>query len=167
MARARKTKAEKAEERNSRIPGRVKFATFVLVVLAIGGSVGVNYLKSPRGAVYLADKDVAQAYERAQLEATATLRRALETQNLRRNIRVVRGEKKADPAHPIMWDIPCDESTDLLAVNVALTEAIRSAGLVVRRSEEFDHGHRLVFDAGTQKYDTHRLTLRRAGGRER
>jgi polysaccharide deacetylase 2 family uncharacterized protein YibQ len=33
--------------------------------------------------------------------------------------------------------------------------------LVVRRSEEFDSGRRLVFDVGTNTLDTHRLTLRR------
>jgi hypothetical protein len=162
---ARKKKSDDKEPRNSRIPRRVKFATAVLIILALGGSIGVNYLKTPRGAVFLADHGIAIAYQRARRDAGNTLRRALETQNLRRNIQVVRDEPTAGAHAPVTWDIPCPEDTDLLAVNVALTEAIQHAGLVVRRSEEFENGRRLVFDAGTNKYDTHRLTLRRTGDR--
>jgi polysaccharide deacetylase 2 family uncharacterized protein YibQ len=61
----------------------------------------------------------------------------------------------------VVWDIPCDESTDLLMVNVTLTEAVEAAGAVVRRSEEADGGRTLVFQVGTGRVDTHRLTLRR------
>lgn len=160
MPRAR-SKSTDSESKPSRVPGSVKFVTVLLVILAVGGSIGVNYLKSPRGAVFLADRGAVMAYARVQKDAGTVLRRALESQGLRRHIRVVRDEKDASSKAPITWDIPCDESTDLLLVNVALTEAIQSAGLVVRRSEEFDAGRRLVFDVGTHTLDTHRLTLRR------
>jgi polysaccharide deacetylase 2 family uncharacterized protein YibQ len=53
----------------------------------------------------------------------------------------------------------CDEKTDLLKVNLALTEAVQSAGLVVRRSEEFDKAHRLEFEVGTRTLDTHKVIL--------
>jgi polysaccharide deacetylase 2 family uncharacterized protein YibQ len=101
------------------------------------------------------------AYARVQRDAGTALKHALETQGLRRNLRVTSDDTRASASHPIAWEIPCDESTDLLQVNVALTEAIQTTGLVVRRSEEFDNGRRLVFDAGTHTLDTHRLTLRR------
>jgi len=52
MARAKKSKDED-EPRSSRVPGSVKAFTFLLVVLAIGGSIGINYLKTTRGAVFL------------------------------------------------------------------------------------------------------------------
>jgi polysaccharide deacetylase 2 family uncharacterized protein YibQ len=158
MPRAKKTKSDDSDAKNSGVPGSVRFATALLVILAVGGSLGVNYLKTPRGAVFLADRGAVLAYARVQRDADRVLKRALETKALRRNIRVIPNEENRQP---IEWDIPCPEKTDLLEVNVALTDAIRSAGLVVRRSEEFDDGRRLVVDVGTQTLDTHRLTLRR------
>lgn len=158
-----KSKKDDSDSKPSRVPAAVKFVTALMLILAVGGSIGVNYLKSPRGAVFLADRGAHMAYARVQRAAGTALRHALDTQGLRRNIHVVRDEKHASDRAPIAWDIPCPESTDLLQVNVALTEAIEAVGLVVRRSEEFDHGRRLVFDVGTHTLDTHRLTLRRVG----
>ena len=157
----RKKSKSDDDAKPSRVPRTVKFFTVLLVILAIGGSIGVNFLKSARGAVFLADRGGVMAYTRVQRDAGVALKRALETQGLRRNLRVVGDETRATDANPIAWEIPCDESTDLLQVNVALTEAVQTAGLVVRRSEEFDSGRRLVFDVGTHTLDTHRLTVRR------
>jgi polysaccharide deacetylase 2 family uncharacterized protein YibQ len=160
MARSKKNKAD-SESKPGRVPGSVKLATALLVFLAVGGGIGVNYLKSPRGAVFLADRGAVLGYQRVQRDASQALRRALDAQGLRRHIRVVRDAAAASNQDPITWDIPCDEATDLLQVNVALTDAVEAIGLVVRRSEEFDNGRRLVFDVGTHRLDTHRLTLRR------
>ena len=165
MPRAKKTRSEKSEAKSSRVPVSVKFATVLLVILAVGGGIGVNYLKSPRGAVFLADRGAVLAYTRVQRDAGIALSRALQSQGLRRHIRVTRDETQASARAPITWDIPCDEKIDLLSVNIALTEAVQSAGLVVRRSEEFDDGRRLVFEVGSHTLDTHRLTLRRVSAR--
>jgi len=162
MPRSKKSKSKDSGAKHSGVPTSVKIFTAVLFVLAVGGGIGVNYLKSPRGAVFLADHGAFRAYERVQQSAGVTLRRALETQGLRRHIRVIRDEAAATERNPVTWDVPCPESTDLLRVNVALTEAVQAAGLVVRRSEEFDHGRRIVIDVGTQTIDTHRVTLRLA-----
>jgi polysaccharide deacetylase 2 family uncharacterized protein YibQ len=158
MPRTRKSKSEETDKKSSAVPTSVKFFTVLMVVLAVGGGIGVKYLKTSRGGVFLADHGAVMAYARVQRDASSALKGALETQGLRRNIRVIRG---AGDNKPITWDIPCVETIDLLQVNVLLTEAIQSKGLVVRRSEEFDDGRRLVFDVGTHKLDTHRLTLRR------
>ena len=123
-----KSKKEEPEKKPSRVPASVKFVTALLLVLAVGGSIGVNYLKSPRGAVFLADRGAHMAYARVQRDAGTALRRALDAQGLRRNIQVVRDEKDASDKAPITWDIPCAESTDLLQVNVALTETVQAAG---------------------------------------
>jgi polysaccharide deacetylase 2 family uncharacterized protein YibQ len=155
-----KSKKENSEAKPSRVPASVKFVTVLLLILAVGGSMAVNYLKSPRGAVFLADRGAHMAYARVQRDAGTALRRGLDSLGLRRNIRVVRDETHASDRAPITWDIPCPETTDLLQVNVALTEAVQAAGLVVRRSEEFDNGRRLVFDVGTHTLDTHRVTIR-------
>src|SRR5690349_11070537 len=162
MARAKKDQDED-EPKNSRVPGSVKAFTFFLVVLAIGGSIGINYLKTTRGAVFLTDHGGVLAYGRAQRDASRILKHALETQDLRRNVRVIQDAVKPDAKQRVEWDIPCDEKTDLLKVNVALSEAAEAAGLVVRRSEEFDKGKRLELEVGTHTLDTHRITLRLAG----
>jgi polysaccharide deacetylase 2 family uncharacterized protein YibQ len=162
MPRAKKSKSEESDSKTSRVPRSVKLFTAFLVILAVGGSIGVNYLKTPRGAVFLADRGGVRGYARAQRDADTTLKRALETLGLRRHIRVTGTVARGNQTKPIAWDIPCDDTTDLLQVNLALTEAIEAAGLVVRRSEEFDKGRRLVFEVGTHTLDTHRLTLRLA-----
>jgi len=161
MARAKNSKDD-TEAKSSRVPGAVKAFTFVLVVLAIGGSIGVNYLKTTRGAVYLTDHGAVLAYGRAQRDASRILKRTLETENLRRNIRVMKDAVKPEAKQPVQWDIPCAETTDLLKVNVALSEAAQAAGLVVRRSEEFDEGKRLELEFGTNTLATHKITLRLA-----
>lgn len=158
MARAKNSK-EDSETKNSRVPGSVKVFTALLVILALGGSIGINYLKTTRGAVYLTDHGAVLAYGRAQRDASRILKHALETEGLRRNIRVTRDATRPELKQAITWDIPCDENTDLLKVNVALSEAIESAGLFVRRSEEFEKGHRVEFEVGTQTVATHHLTL--------
>jgi polysaccharide deacetylase 2 family uncharacterized protein YibQ len=159
MARAKKSNSDDSDSKNSRVPGSVKLFTAFLVILAFGGSIGINYLRTPRGAVFLTDHGAVLAYVRVQRDASHILRQTLETQGLRRNIRVTRDVARAEKKQAVTWDIPCPETTDLLKVNVALTEAIQAAGLVVRRSEEFDHGHRIEFEVGTHTLDTHHLTL--------
>jgi polysaccharide deacetylase 2 family uncharacterized protein YibQ len=161
MPRARKTKDED-DPKNSRVPGSVKLLTFLLVVLAIGGSIGINYLKTTRGAVFLTDHGAVMAYGRAQRDASRILKHALETENLRRNVRVIKDAAQPEARQAVQWDIPCDENTDLLKVNAALSEAAEAAGLVVRRSEEFDKGKRVELQVGTHTLDTHRITLRLA-----
>jgi polysaccharide deacetylase 2 family uncharacterized protein YibQ len=161
MARAKKSKdEEESKSKPSRVPGSVKFFTFVLVVLAVGGSIGVNYMKTTRGAVYLTDHGAVLAFGRAQSDASRILKHALETEGLRRNVRVVKDAGSPEAKQAVVWDIPCDEKTDLLKVNVALSEAAQAAGLVVRRSEEFDKGQRLELQVGTNTLDTHKITLR-------
>jgi polysaccharide deacetylase 2 family uncharacterized protein YibQ len=162
MARGKKSKDEDEAKGSSRVPGSVKAFTFFLVVVALGGSIGVNYLKTTRGAVFLTDHGAVMAFGRAQRDASRILKHALETENLRRNVKVLRDAAKPELKQRIEWDIPCDEKTDLLKVNVALSEAAEAAGLVVRRSEEFDKGKRLELEVGTHSLDTHKLTLRLA-----
>ena len=69
MARKKNSK-EEAESKPSRVPSSVKVFTFILVVLAVGGTIGVNYLKTPRGAVYLTDHGAVLAYGRVQRDGS-------------------------------------------------------------------------------------------------
>jgi polysaccharide deacetylase 2 family uncharacterized protein YibQ len=145
----------KSSEKNAHAPQRVKLFVVLLVVLGLGGGAAVKFLQTTRGGVFLVDRGIESAVPRVQRDISVTLKRSLEVSGLRKRIRV------QSNAGPIVWDLPCDESTDLLLVNVALTEATRAVGAVVRKSEEEDDGHTLVFHVGTRTRDTHRLTIRR------
>lgn len=140
-----------------------RFAIALLVVFAVGGAVAVRFLQSTRGAVFLVDNGLESAYPRVQGDISIALKRSLERSGLRQRIRV-RDSSVATPAgpgRPLRWDIPCDESADLILINVALTGAIRQIGAVLRRAEESDDGRTLTWVAGTNTRDTHRLTIRR------
>lgn len=131
----------------------------ITVVLAVAGTASVRFLQTTRGGVFLVDHGVEAAYPRVQTDIGVALKRALEASGLRRHIRVT---APAGPARaPAVWDIPCDEATDLLLVNAALTGAIERLGGVVRRAEQVDQGRTLVFVVGTHTRATHRLTIRR------
>lgn len=142
-------------ERDARAPQQVKVFVALLVVLGLGGGGAVKFLQTTRGGIFLVDHGVESALPRVQRDMSVTLKRSLEASGLRKRIRA---QSNSDPA---VWDIPCEESTDLLLVNVALTEATRAVGGIVRTSEEADAGRTLVFHVGTGTRDTHRLTIRR------
>ena len=148
-------RSSRDSSKDERAPRRVKFFLTLLVFLALAGGAATKFLKTTRGAVFLVDQGVESALPRVETEIGVTLRRTLEGVGLRRQLRV---HSEGDPA---VWDLPCDEDTDLLLVNVALTEAVRSIGAVVRNSEQTDGGRTLDFRAGTHTRDTHRLTVRR------
>jgi polysaccharide deacetylase 2 family uncharacterized protein YibQ len=133
----------------------VKFFVALLVVAALAGGGVVKFLQTTRGAIFLVDRGIEGAVPRAERDIGAALKRSLEASGLRRQLRVVH---RSDP---VEWDLPCDEATDLLLINVALTEAARAIGATVRTSEEEDDGRTLRFHVGTQSRDTHRLTIRR------
>lgn len=139
-----------------------RFAIALLVIFAVGGTAGVRFLQSTRGAVFLVDNGLESAYPRAQADISIALKRSLEASGLRKRIRVREaGADAAAPGKPLRWDIPCDESADLILINVALTGAVRQIGGVLRRAEESDDGRVLTYDVGTNTRDTHRLTIRR------
>ena len=141
-----------------------KFAIALLVILAVGGTAAVRFLQSTRGAVFMVDNGLDNAYPRVQGDVSIALKRSLEASGLRQRIRVRDASVRAEPGgsdKPLRWDIPCDETADLILINVALTGAIRRIGAVVRRAEESDDGRTLFYDVGTNTRDTHRLTIRR------
>ena len=143
------------DSKSERAPKRVKVLVGVLVVLAVVGGAAVKFLQTTRGAIFLADHGVESAMPRVQREIGATLKRSLSASGLRRQLR-------AKPnSNPAQWDLPCDESNDLLIINVALTEAARSIGATVRNSEQTDKGRTLHFQVGTRSRETHHLTVRR------
>jgi polysaccharide deacetylase 2 family uncharacterized protein YibQ len=142
----------------------LKVVIALLVVLAVGGTAGVRFLQSTRGAVFMVDHGFPGAYPRAQGDISIALKRSLEASGLRKRIRV-RDSRDAvalsQSEKPLRWDIPCDETADLILINVALTGALRQAGGVLRRAEESDDGRTLFYDVGTNTRDTHRLSIRR------
>ena len=159
-----RSRSRTADERSARVPRRVKLLIVSLILLGVGGAAGVKFLQSTRGGVFLVDQGFDEPYARVQRDVGIALKRALEPYGLRRRIRTTDTPvptTSRPPGTPIEWSIPCDDSTDLLRVNVSLTEAIEALGAEVRESEQFDHGRTLRFQVGTHTTDTHRLTLRR------
>src|SRR5262245_12002871 len=143
------------DSKNERVPKRVKGFVAVLVVLAVAGGAAVKFLQTTRGAIFLSDHGIESVMPRVQREIGATLKRSLSASGLRKQLR-------AKPnTNPVEWDLPCDESTDLLMINVALTEATRKVGATVRNSEQTDNGRTLHFQVGTRSRETHHLTVRR------
>lgn len=143
-------------------PRLLKLVVTLLVVLAVSGTAAVRFLQSTRGAVFLVDRGVESAYPRAQRDVSIALKRSLESSGLRQRIRVRdRAPTPTGGSRPLRWDIPCDESADLILINVALTGAVRRIGAVVRDAEESDDGRTLSYNVGTRTRDTHRLTIRR------
>src|SRR5262245_14389488 len=103
------------DSQDGRAPKRVRTFVTLLVLLAVIGAGTTKFLKTTRGQVFLVDHGVESALPRVEQEIGATLKRSLEGLGLRRELRV---RSESDPIH---WDIPCDEDTDLLLINVALT----------------------------------------------
>ena len=159
-----RSKSRTANEKPARVPRAVKLLITVMLLLGTGGAIGVKFLQSTRGGVFLVDRGFDEPYARVQREVGIALKRALESHGLRRRILATVESipsTSRTPGTPIEWSIACEDSIDLLRVNVSLTEAIEGLGAEVRESEQFDHGHMLVFQVGTHTKDTHRLTLRR------
>jgi polysaccharide deacetylase 2 family uncharacterized protein YibQ len=159
-----RSRTRTAVEKPARVPRSVKLLIVSLVVLGVGGAAGVKFLQSTRGGVFLVDQGFDEPYARVQREVGVALKRALAAHGLRKRIRAEGAavpSSSGAPGTPAEWSIACDDSIDLLRVNVSLTEAIEAIGAEVRASEQFDHGHTLSFQVGTRTRDTHRLTLRR------
>ncbi len=145
----------KDSQSNERAPKRVRLFIAVLIILALASGAAVKFLQTTRGAIFLVDNGIESALPRAERDIGVALKRSLEASGLRRQLRVHR------EGEPAVWDLPCDETTDLLRINVALTEAARAVGATVRSSEETDRGRTLDFRVGTHTRDTHRITVRR------
>ena len=142
-------------ESDARAPKRVRALVAFFIILALAGGAAVKFFQTTRGAIFLVDHGVESQLPRVEHEIGAALKRSLDGSGLRRQLRV------HSEGQPAVWDIPCDEGTDLLLVNVALTEAARAVGAVVRSSEQVDGGRTLDFRVGTHSRDTHRITIRR------
>ncbi len=142
-------------ESDERAPKRVRALITLFVIVALAGGAAVKFFQTTRGAIFLVDRGVESQLPRVESEIGAALKRSLEGSGLRKQLRVHR------EGEPAVWDIPCDEDTDLLLVNVGLTEAARGVGAVVRSSEQTDGGRTLDFRVGTHTRDTHRITIRR------
>jgi len=161
------TKKKQTQKKKSApaVPARVKLLTAVLVVILVGGVTAVKYFQSPPGRVVLLDRGFDTYYTQVRDDIGGALASALGEFDLRDAIgeSIEVGRRRGHTFHRLAWDIPCPDGTDLLLVNVALTEAIERVGAHVRQSDEADGGKTLVFTAGTQFYETHQLTIRKPG----
>jgi polysaccharide deacetylase 2 family uncharacterized protein YibQ len=156
-----KSKKKKKASPKTGTPARIKLFVGLLIVLLLAGVVAVKYFKSTRGMALLLDSGFSGYYEQIQNAAGRELQAALQTAGLaesskeqRRSIKV--GGRKAVS---LEWELFCGEQCDLLRLNLALTEAVRRAGLKVRESAEQAEGTELRFEAGTRRYRTHLIII--------
>ncbi|NIM19291.1 MAG: hypothetical protein GTO51_02820 [Candidatus Latescibacteria bacterium] len=157
--RSRSTQSRKKQH----TPVRVKLLLAFLVITLVGGVGLVKYFKSPRGKAFLLERGFTVYYDEVQDAVGKQLLDALEQLRLRDRmkgrieIKTVGGWK----CYYKRWDVPCGDECDLVRVNVALTKAVRRAGLSVREAVEESDGNVLRFDVGTKKHRTHLIFIRK------
>jgi len=156
-----KPRGRKSSGKAATTPARLKVLAAGLIVVLVVGVAAVKFFQTPRGRVVLLDRGFHNYYAQVQEDTGDALKSALEEFGLRRRItesaRFARAGGKT--VRYLEWDIPCHESTNFVRVNVALTNAVRSVGARVRKSEEREDGRVLVFHVGTSRFDTHRITI--------
>lgn len=152
---------KKRSPRSKSVPIRVRLLIVLLVLVVTVGVVAVKYLQTPRGSVLLLDIGFSDHFGQVQnsvdLELRATLRRLGLDADLKESSRAlaVGGEKKV----LWEWNVSCDRSRSLIRVNLALTQAVARASGIVRLSKETLPGEALLFEVGSRKYPTHRITV--------
>jgi hypothetical protein len=144
-------------------PARVRFIIGALVVVAVAGVLLVRFLQSPRGDVFLLDLGFTDRYETVQESLDAELKIALRGLGLHKDLEektspITVGKKKAVRRD---WSTRLARSQSLIRVNLALTDAVRRAGGVVRSSKEAPGGDGLVLDVGSRAHTTHHIRIRR------
>ena len=158
-AKGRKKKSGKGAPHTTRLT----VLAVVLAVIAIAGIVLVKYLQTPRGQAALLDRGFRNAAAEVHVNIDSALRGALEPSGLDRRISVQSSATPGQwPSGATQWRINCPPGTDLILINVALTEAAERAGGRVRKSEEREGGRALYMSIGTRLHETHRITLRMA-----
>jgi hypothetical protein len=165
----KKTRSTSKSTKQQLFPKLLVAALLILLVIGIST---VKYFQSPGGRARLLDAGYDSYYAQVQEDIGMALRGALGEFDLRGKV----DEQAAfETAHgktirPLQWRIACDQSSNYVLINVALTRAVRSAGGTVRHSEETDGGKTFLFTVGTRNFDTHRLKLMhwdRPAGRSR
>lgn len=159
--RKKKTRSKPAGQKQ---PGFPRVLVAVLLVVLVAGISAVKHFQTPGGRARLLDSGFHSYYAQVQADIGEALWGALGEFDLKGNV----NERAAfERAHGKTvryreWRIACDESCNYVLINVALTRAIDSAGGTVRHSEETAEGDTFLFTVGTRKFDTHRLTFKRA-----
>jgi polysaccharide deacetylase 2 family uncharacterized protein YibQ len=130
------------------------------VVLGIGT---VKYLQSTRGMVLLLDAGLERYYKELQSDLDESLGAVVSKLGMGGRVRVKRiPAREGRNRHLVArWEMVCPEDCDLVKVNLALTRAVRKAGAVVRASREKERGDVLFFEAGSRRFTTHRLIVRK------
>ncbi|UCH85227.1 MAG: divergent polysaccharide deacetylase family protein [Candidatus Latescibacterota bacterium] len=155
--------AKRKRRKSSRqTPIRVRLFIAGLIVIVIAGIGAVKYLESPRGKVFLLDAGFPDYYGEVQDTLDVVLHNASRELGLSRHLRVQSRHVAVKDRRFVSrrWYTTCPDACSLVQINLAFTQAIQSAGGVVRSSRELDDGNALVLDAGSKKYTTHRIKIR-------
>jgi polysaccharide deacetylase 2 family uncharacterized protein YibQ len=151
---------KKRSSKSGGLPGRIQLIMGALVVVAVAGVLLVSFLQSPRGRVFLLDLGFTGRYEAVQGAIDVQLKRALRDLELDKTL-----QEKTSPVtvggrevYRREWNAKLERSRSIVRVNLALTEAVRRAGVRVRSSKE-EPGGGLVLEVGSRRYTTHRIRI--------
>jgi len=152
--------ARARRRRSARGAGGLYFLAGALALVALAGILTVKFFETPRGRAVLLDRGHTDYYAQVQDDVGMAMHRALSRFHLDGRItETVRGARQDGAGYPLNWRIPCGGQIDLLRVNGALTDAIRSVGGRVRHGEERDDGRTVELRVGTRRFETHRVLL--------
>jgi polysaccharide deacetylase 2 family uncharacterized protein YibQ len=158
--KSQKTKSKKQKT----FPGRDKFIVGFLVILIVAGIVAVKWSRTTRGLAFLLDHGFARYYEQVQEDVDSGLRSALQDLGLVQSLKESkkRLDVKGRRCHVKLWDVACGEECDFFHVNAALTRTMRRMGVRVREAVEGEDGALLTIEAGSNRYPTHRILIRKS-----
>jgi polysaccharide deacetylase 2 family uncharacterized protein YibQ len=137
-----------------------------VVMIGVGGVYLAKFLRSMPGNVLLLDIGVADRYEIVQDEIDAELGAALRGAGLDKSLRETTTPLPVGKRtfHQREWSVDLPGSGSLARANLALTEAARRSGGIVRSSKEAPAGT-VTLRVGSRRYTTHVITIRQSGSR--
>lgn len=154
------------KRRSIRIPSRLASVIVLLGLAAAGGMVLLSSLDSPRGNVFLLDLGFTGRYTAVQTALGDALETAvgkldLEEISREKSVSVQVGRRQVTCRE---WRLKAAGAQSLVRINLALTEAVRRAGGVVRSGRELPGEAGLTLDVGSRRHTTHRIVIDRGAG---
>jgi hypothetical protein len=169
----RKKAKKKRDRKNKGTPTRVRVLLVAMVLAMAAGIVLVKFFQTTRGKVVLMDTGFVGYYAEVQEDVDKNLRRVLVESGLRRSLEESRSTEVARGRQLVAydWRVTCDPPCNFIDMNLKITRAVRRAGAVVRSGVERRENSKnpeqglvfdaLVFEIGSKRYTTHRITIER------
>lgn len=148
----------------SGLPLRVKLIVIALAALLVAGVGSVKLFQSARGQVILLDAGFDDYYSVVQQTLDEDLRGSLVAfgfdRNLKENVRVARSGER--DYHVRQWEASCAAACSPAKIVLAMTQATKKSGGVVRSSVAPPRNgapETLSITVGSRRYLTHEITI--------